>query len=194
MTFSLNKIQNTFIRHKFFLLAGLVILILSIAIVAQQAIRRAKPRYTPPPSSQQPVSNGKLDTTAPEVQLSKNALDLIKPKLPHNQTITTSTGTKVSYLAFVKTPDLYELHVAIIGIDFTTLKEDPKFPLTVQDFRDTASSLYDFLTSNGVNPSALYIIWADNFQNQKTAESWLNPSAEFPKVVKQNGKYIFEKQ
>lgn len=193
MSLSLNNIRNALTRHKFLLIAGLVIVVLLVVIVTQQFIRSSKPTYTPPPTSLQPVVNGKLDTSAPQVQQSKNSLDVIKPKLPYNQTVVTSTGTKLSYIAFVKTPDLYELHVAIIGVDFTLPKDDPKLPQTIQNFRDTSQSLYEFLTSNGVAPSALYIVWADNLQNQKTAESWLNISSEFPKVINQNGNYIFEK-
>lgn len=192
MSLTLNTIRSTIARHKFFIAAGLVIIVLLAVIIAQQLIRISKPTYTPPPATQQPVVNGKLDTSAPTVQQSKNFLDIIKPRLPYNQKLTTSTSSKVSYTAFTKTPDPYTLYIAIIGVDFTIPKDDPKFAQTVQDFRDTANSLYSFLTSNGVNPSAIYIVWADNLNNQKTAESWLNESSEFPKVIKQNGKYIFE--
>jgi len=190
---SLNNIRNTLVQHKVFFIFGLVIVVLLTIVIAQQIIRFSKPSYTPPASSQQPVIGGKLDTSDPQVQQSKNFLDIIKPKLPHDETLTTSTGTKVSYTAFTKTPDQYDLYVAIRGVDFTIPKEDPKLAQTVRDFRDTADSLYSFLASNGVNPSAIYIVWADNLPNQKVAESWLNVSGEFPKVIKQDGKYIFEK-
>lgn len=193
MTITLSNIRTTVIRHKFFLISGLIIAALAATILVQQIMRTAKKTYTPPPASQQPVTNGKLDVSESTVQQSKSLLDIIKPKLPYNQTITTSTGTKISYAAFLKTPDPYELYVEISGVDFTIPKDDPKFAQTIQDFRDTADSLYSFLTSNGVNPSAIYVVWADNLNNQKTAESWLNISSEFPKVIKQNGKYIFEK-
>jgi hypothetical protein len=192
MSLTLNNIRSGILHHRFFLVAGLLVIILFSVIVLQQTIRISRPTYTPPPASQQPVVNGKLDISAQAVKESKNFLDIIKPKLPYDQTPTTSTGTKVSYTVFAKTPDLYTLYVAIIGVDFTIPKDDPKFAQTVQNFRDTADSLYSFLTSNGVNPSAIYIVWADNLLNQKTAESWLNVSVDFPKVVKQNGKYIFE--
>lgn len=194
MNLTLNNIRGSFVHHKFFMLAGLAIIALFAVIVIQQVLRFSKPTYSPPPASQQPVVNGKLNISAQAVQQSKNSLDILKPHLPFNQTITTSTGTKIAYSVFTKIPeDPYDLYIAISNIDFTVPNEDLKLAQTVQDFRDTASSLYDFLTTNGVNPSAIYIVWADNLPNQKTAESWLNPSVDFPSVIKQNGKYIFEK-
>lgn len=192
MTITLNNIRSIATRHKFFLVSGSIVVILITIITVQQILRQAKKTYAPPPASQQPVTNGKLDISAPTVQQSKSFLDTIRPKLPYNQTITTSTGTKVSYAAFLKTPDQYELFVEISGIDFTSPKQASTFAQTVQDFRETADAVFNFLAANGVNPSAVYIIWADSFTNQKTAESWLQISDNFPKVIKQNGKYIFE--
>lgn len=193
MSLTLNAIRNIIARHRFFLAAGFVILVLLTVIIAQQLIKISKPTYTPPPASRQPVVNGKLDTSAIPVQQSKNSLDLLKPHLPFNQTITTSTGTKVTFSIFSKTPDdPYSLYVAIGGVDFTTPKGAANYAQTVQDFRDTTNTVFSFITRNGVDPSTLYITWADLLPNQKAAESWLNVSSQFPKVVKQNGKYVFE--
>lgn len=192
MSLTLNIIRSTIARHKFFLVAGLVIITLLTVILIQQLIRVSKPTYTPPPASQQPVVSGKLDISAPTVQQSKTFLETIKPKLPHKQTITTSTGSKVAFVIFTKDPDPYDLYIQIANIDFSTPKSEPNFAQTIQDFRDTADVIFSFLATNDINPSALYIIWGDTLANQKTAESWLNVSGEFPKVVKQNGKYIFE--
>lgn len=193
MTLTLNNIKSTLIHHKFFLSAGFAIIILLVVVIFQQLIRVTKPIYNPPPASQQPVINGKIDTAALPVQQSKNSLDLLKPHLPFNQTITTSTGTKVVFSVFTKTPDdPYSLYVAINGVDFTTPKEAVNYPQTVQDFRDTSDAVFNFITKSGVDPSTLFITWAYLLPNQKTAESWLNISSEFPRVVKQNGKYVFE--
>lgn len=193
MTLALNDIKTTLNRHKFFLMAGLVIIVLLAVVTIQQLIRVSKPVYAPLPASRQPVVGGKLDTSALPVQQSKNSLDLLKPHLPFNRTITTSTGTKVAFSIFSKTPDdPYSLYVAIGGVNFAVQKEATNYAQTIQDFRDTSDAVFTFITQNGVNPSMLYITWADLLPNQKTAESWLNVSGEFPRVVKQNGKYVFE--
>lgn len=193
MNLTLNNIKTTLDRHKFFLIAGFAIVILLIFIIVQQFIRVSKPIYNPPPASRQPVVNGKLDTQALPVQQSKNSLSLLKPHLPNSQNITTSTGTKVAFSIFTKTPDdPYSLYIAISGVDFTTPKGAVNYAQTAQDFRDTSDAVFNFIAQNGVDPSTLYITWADNLPNQKTAESWLNISSELPKVIKQNDKYIFE--
>ncbi len=193
MNLTLNSTRNIFARHKFFLAAGFIIIVLLVVVIVQQIIRVSKPIYNPPPASKQPVVNGKLDTSALPVQQSKSSLDLLRSHLPSNQKITTSTGTKVAFSIFTKTPDdPYSLYVAIGGVDFTTPKEAATYTQTVQDFRDTSDAVFNFIAQNGVDPSTLYITWADMLPNQKTAESWLNVSSEFPKVIKQNGKYIFE--
>jgi len=192
MNLTLNNLRSALIRHKFTIFAAIIIVSLLVVITLQYLIKITKPTYSPPPASQQPVVNGKLDTTSSQAQQSKASLDILKPKLPYNQTITTSTGTKVTYSVFLKTPDPYDLYIETSGIDFTLKKDAPNYTQTVQDFRDIADSVFGFLTSSGTNPSTIYVVWADNLQSQKTAESWLNPSSEFPKVVKQNGKYIFK--
>ena len=179
MKITLNSIKNSLSKYRPFLIFTLVIVLLLAIIATQQILQRRRlGEITSPPASQQPVLQGKLDTSAPIVQQSRSSLAKLKPKLPYRTTVTTTSGSTITITAYTKTPDEYDLYVGILGIDFTTPKNDPDFEKTVQDFNETATNIFGFLEKNNVNPSGIYIVWAESFQDQKTAESWLETYTE----------------
>ncbi len=147
----------------------------------------------PPPLNQQPVVNGKFDPSAPASQRSKAAIDKLKPYLAYSKTITTSTGSNITFTVFTRPTENYTLRVKISNLNFQADYNDPNLPKTVQDFRETAAAIFDFMNQHGINPGDVFISWGSTPSYiQKNAEAWLVPSPQFPKVIAKNGQFVFE--
>lgn len=173
------------------LIVLVIIVIFSILIIFQQITRKQKPstELNPVGLNEQPVINGKFDSSAETSQRSKTSIAQLKPSLPHRNTITTTTGAKILLAIISPDQDPYAIYVET-NIDFLPTNEN--LTKSVVDFRETAQYVFDFIKSKNVNPEDIFFSWGSKKYIQDTAKSWLNPSNEFPKVIKQDGAFVFE--
>lgn len=170
---------------------GLLILLGTLSFLTGQKPKQ-EIKEVPLPVSEQPVSNGQFQESAPVSQTSKTSVEKLQPDLPYRQTITTSTGNKVTFVVLSNKRDPYTLYIETAGINYQLQPPDPDLPKNVLDFRETASTIFEWLNKQGVSQTDLFIVWG-NAIVQKSAESWLKESPEFPKVIKSGDKYEFSK-
>ncbi len=190
------KLSLTSVKKETLPLAILAtIIIILLGFVITQQILKNRPFQTaqlPPPIKLQPVVNGKFDTNAPISQKSKASVELLKQHLPYKADFVSTTGDKITYTLYGKTIDPYTLYVDISNIDFLIPSTNPNYPKTIQDFRDTANHIFEYMKQYNANPSDVFISWGSQAYIQNNAELWLTVSDKFPPVVKKDNQYIFE--
>lgn len=179
-------------------IAATIILFLIILISVQQIFRSRKTapssQNLPPSTKLEPVKNGKFDTSAPISQKSNEAINLLRPHLPYRAIFTTTTGTQVTYAIRTISINPYTLYIETININFLLASSDPILAKNVEDFRETAGEIFKFMGQYNVNPSDVFISWANNKQAQDNAGAWLVVSDKFPSVVKKGNQFIFVNQ
>ncbi|MBI3341773.1 hypothetical protein HY024_01490 [Candidatus Curtissbacteria bacterium] len=175
--------------------AVIIVLILFVSLATTLTSQKPKQEITqaPPQIIRQPVTGGKFDEQAPVSQKSKTSIERLLPFLPYRQIITTSAGDKVTFVVIGNQKDLYDLYLETAGINFQLQKTDPDLPRNVLNLRETASTIFAWLNKQNVSQTDVFIVWG-NAVAQKSAESWLKESPQFPKVVKKGNQFVFEKQ
>lgn len=189
----LNTIRNNIFQARTYLIAAILIS-LTLALIFWRFYKRElrSPDVKPLPPSQQPVINGRFDATAQVSQDSRN--QIARLNLPVNTTITTSIGSRVMVSIWLKPTDPYTLYVDLTGVDFQIPENDSSLPRVVQNFRDSAIFVLDWVKSQGSDPAAIFILWGDKRYIQERAETWITPSEKFPSVIKKGNDYFFERQ
>ena len=172
----------------------LVILVIIIAIAIPFSTKPKREEGVPPPVSQQPEVDGKLDVNAPSSQKSKTSLLRLAKSLPYRSSSRASTGNKITFSIYTKPANEYTLYVEMIPINFQSTYADPDLAQNVLDFRETAEAIFTWLQEQKVSPADLFISWGSRAYIQKAAEAWLLESPQFPKVIKKGDKFIFEKE
>lgn len=193
---NLTSVKNKLIQFRFLIIMTLVIIILGAVILIQQIqIGKPSPRQVPdvPPSiKEQPVINGHFDQNAQISQNSRKAIETLAPNLPHNETIKASTGNQISFSIFTNPLDPYTLRIEILDINFRSSYDDPNLPRSIQNFRETAQTIFSWIKGFNVSPGAIFISWGDRAYIQNNAEAWLTPSAKYPNVIKEGNNFVFE--
>lgn len=192
MNFTLTGARKV-INKKILIVLILIAVVLILAYVfstLQTNTQKSRPLL----SKEQPVTNGKFDTQAPISQKSKASLDKLKNNLPYRSTVNLTTGRTVAFVISAKPADLYALYIEIPDLNFRSDYADTNLPKNVDEFRETASSILAWIKNQEVSPNNIFISWGSKAYIQQNAEKWLNPSPQFPKVIKQNDKYVFEKE
>lgn len=181
--------------HKITQILLIVIVIFFATALANILFFKSKPKlpeHIPPPVNQQPIKGESFDESAEISQSSKATIAGISSLLPHKDTINTTSGNKTTFVLISKPKDPYTLYVETININFQSDYTDPDLAKNVQDFRDTAAEILDWLVRQNVDTNQLFISWGGPSYVQKNAEAWLEESAAYPKVIKQNNKLVFE--
>ena len=182
--------------HKITQILAIVILIFLVTAVINILFFDDKPvipEEKPPSLSKQPIVNNKFDDTAPISQSSKASVESISNLLPYRSTIKTTSGNQTTFVLINKPKDPYTLYVETLNINFQTDHTDPELAKNVQDFRDTAAEILNWLEKQNIDTSQLFISWGSQAYVQQNAEAWLEVSDAFPKVINKDGKLVFEK-
>lgn len=197
MNLSLTNLKEKLKNARFIIIAIIIILTLLGFIIFQQIqksqYKQQVPSDVPLSLKRQPVIDGKFDGKAQISQRSQKAIESLKSFLPYRKTVTTSTGQEATFAVFGRPENPYTLYIETLNINFRSTYDDPNLPKNVQDFRDAAHELILFLKMRNINPSDVFISWGSIGYIQDNAEAWLVESPAYPKVINQNGKFVFEK-
>jgi len=116
-----------------------------------------------------------VDTTAPPVKASTDAVRQLMPYFPLEHVVTAGDGTRITVLIPGKESQntAWTLTVNVYGVDFGVPASDPAFATEREHFRETASWVFSWLTGKGVDPTTVIISWGDRAYIQDRAEEWL---------------------
>lgn len=194
MHIHLTEIRKLIINKKVLITLVILIFLLVFAIpILLNRPSKITPEDIPPLLATQPVKEGKFDSKAEVSQNSKAEIEKLKPYLVYRKTIKTVTGSNVTFAVFAKPVVEHTLFVEIMGVNFRSNHDDPQLAKNVQDFREVARNIFDFIKSHNANPQNIFISWGGFAYIQNNAEAWLKESEEFPKVIKVEDGWEFEK-
>ena len=116
MNYSLTNLRNLATKKAVILLGCFLIVAFGFIIISV-LLRRLSPQekvdYTP--ITTQPVIDGKFNEQADISQKSKTSLEKISSKLPHRETISTSTGNQVKIMLYKKDKDNFIKKMSELG-------------------------------------------------------------------------------
>lgn len=190
---NLTEIRSKILGNRIILvIVFLLIIILAVFLISIRPENKYTVEELPKPVAQQEVKDGKFDKEAPTSVTSKLNVDKIKSRLPKREEFTTRAGTKVSYTLFFKPTDEHSLYIETTGINPLIPTTSDQFPLEILEMREASARAFSWLEDNGVEVNSVFIIWSDGAL-QKAAETALLESPEYPNIIKDGDKWVFER-
>lgn len=167
------------------LIIGLIILI-SILVVINFTRKAVPPtpqsslppivKFTPKDLNMAPrTADQAINLQSQEVVNSQAEINKIKTKLPLEETFTATNGIESTILipASEFQDSEWTLTILINGIDYQVPVEEEAN--SKQAFLESTQKVFNWLESQGADPSKIYIVWGDKKFIQDKATEWLKP-------------------
>ena len=198
-----NRTVISLTRVKPYLLIVIALFILIVVVITFLALTSGGKKNTPEKPSA-PINYSApraINSDSTSAKLSEGEISKIQNKLPFSINYKTSTGDIVKIVLTHFSLDPPSILRATFAGPFnlsTTeppeeLKADPEFPRKVQAFREATNTIFLFLDDNGADHTKITIQWGTDIED-KNANSWLLPSADFPEVIKIDNQYVFKEK
>lgn len=118
---------------------------------------------------------GGIDVNSQAVITSEQEIEKLSSALPYNNDVTLSTGLTVSIVIPAREDQDQNLPllVQIFGINYDTSPDQSDYGLMKNSFREAANDVFDWIKSQGADPSKIYIRWGDRAFIENLAQQWL---------------------